>query len=150
MPTRRAAGENGFPCNRWWPARVDAQRQTNLAASPGWENDPNRRLNDSCWRRRRRHPISQPESPLSVLLPSNCRRNSPPPLPSRCLIPVHFGVGNGHTVAIRAGGRAREKLKWSDVADRRLEINTKERQYKSSDDASGAAEPGPGEREREV
>ena len=53
-------------------------------------------------------------------------------------------------MAIRAGGRAREKLKWSDVADRRLEINTKERQYKSSDDASGAAEPDPGEREREV
>ena len=51
-------------------------------------------------------------------------------------------------MAIRAGGRAREKLKWSDVADRRLEINTKERQYKSSDDASGAAEPDPGERER--
>ena len=37
--------------------------------------------------------------------------------------------------------RPREKLKWSDVADRRLEINTKERQYKSSDDASGATEP---------
>ena len=33
-------------------------------------------------------------------------------------------------------------VRWSDVADRRLEINTKERQYKSSDDASGAGGAG--------
>ena len=62
---------------------VDALRQTNqLRGSPGpprWfflgcetENDPNERLNDSCWRWRH---ISA--GITSVLLSSDCRRNSP-------------------------------------------------------------------------